>query len=103
MLFAKYKYTIPISGASGSSNSDAIYGMVEQLIVTPATSTNTWNINIIDKEGDTIYQSLSNTGPIFDTCGLPMGKDIAEKVTISFSSVGIDENIKVIFKVRERL
>ena len=103
MLFAKYKYTIPVSGAVGSKNTDAMYGMVEQLIVMPVTSTNTYDINIIDKDGDTIFQQLSNTGPFFDTCGLPIGKDASEKVTMSLSNVGVDENFSVIFKVRERL
>lgn len=101
MLHDKKKYTVTISGGVGSFNTDAMRGLIDQLIIIPTTASNTFNVSMIDKDGDTIYQLLNSYGRIDDRSGLPIGKDTSEKWTVSFTSVGINEAISVIFKVRE--
>lgn len=101
MLWDKKVYSITISGGVGSFNTDPMRGRIEQLLIIPTTTTNTYNVNFTDKDGDIIYQNLNAFGRIDDRAGLPIGKDLSEKWTVSFSSVGINEAIKVIFKVRE--
>lgn len=101
MIHDKKSYTVTISGGLGSFNTDPMRGMIDQLLIIPATSTNTYNINMVDRDGDMIYQMNNAFGRIDDRSGLPIGKDISEKWTVSFSSVGVNETIKVIFKVRE--
>ncbi len=101
MLWAKYKYSTTIAAGVGSFNTDAMKGMIEQLLIIPTTTTNTYNVNFTDKEGDVIYQMLSTYGRLDDRGRLPIGKDAPERLTVSFTSVGTNEVIKVIFKVRE--
>lgn len=101
MLHDKKKYSVTISGGVGSFNTDAMRGMIDQLLIIPLTSSNTYSISMLDRDGDTVYQFLNAYGRIDDRSGLPIGKDISEKWTISFTNVNINEAITVIFKVRE--
>lgn len=103
MLWQKSKYLITISGGSASINSNIMRGMIEQVIITPTTSTNSWDITFKDKEGDISYQRISETGTINDrTARIPVGNDSSEKFTITFANVTINEVINVILKVREK-
>ncbi len=101
MLWDKKKYSVTISGGVGSFNTDAMRGMIEQFIISPATASNTYNVSFTDRDGDIVYQNLSGYGRIDERSRLPVGRDSSEKYTVSFSSVGINEAITVIFKVRE--
>ncbi len=102
MIFAKYKYVLTVSGGTVSSNTDAMRGMIEQIIITPTTSTNQWDFNLIDRDGDIVYSRNVETGTINDRDSiLPVGRDSTEKFTMQFLNVTANENIVVIFKVRE--
>lgn len=102
MIFAKNKYILTVSGGTVSSNTDAMRGMIEQIIITPTTLTNQWDFNLIDRDGDIVYPRNVETGTINDRTALvPAGRDSAEKFTMQFLNVTINEPITVIFKVRE--
>lgn len=103
MLWAKNKYTLTMSGGSASGNTDIMRGMIEQIIITPTTSTNVWDFSLTDRDGDIVYQRLSETGTVNDrTALLPVGRDSSEKFTMAFANATINEAIKVILKVREQ-
>lgn len=103
MLFAKYKYSLTVSGGTVALNTNSMRGMIEQIIITPTTSTNQWDLNLIDRDGDIIYNRVSEVGTVNDRTALvPAGRDSSEILTISFLNVTINEVIKIIFKVREQ-
>ncbi len=103
MLWQKNRYLITISGGSASFNSDIMRGMIEQIIITPNTSTTTWDFTMTDRDGDIMYQRVSETGTNNDrTAWVPVGRDSSEKFTCTFANVTANEVIKVILKVREQ-
>lgn len=101
MLWDKKKTTITVVGGVGSANTLPMKGKIEHLMVIPTTSTNEWTLNLTDKDGDIIHVRTSETGRVDDKEGLAVGKDTSEKLTITLSGVTIDEDIDIIFKVRE--
>lgn len=103
MLFSKYKYSLTISGGTVSANTDFMRGMIEQVIITPTTSTNQWDLSFIDRDGDIIYQRVSETGTINDrTAHIPVGRDSNEILTMRIANATVNEIIKIIFKIREQ-
>ena len=80
-----------------------MYGMIEQTTITPTTSTNQWDMNLVDRDGDIIYSRTSEVGTLNDIASdIPVGRDSPEKITVKFLNGTINEAIVVIFKVRER-
>lgn len=103
MLFAKYKYSLTVSGGTVAVNTDAMRGMIEQMIITPTTSTNQWDLQLIDRDGDIVYQRVSETGTVNDrTAWIPIGRDSNEIITMRILNATVNEVIKIIFKVREK-
>lgn len=80
-------------------------GMVEHLIIRPDTVNGgcptSWDMTIIDKEGDELYEITDHAGRLDDREGFPLGKDAQEKLTLKFTNVSRNEPIKVIFRIRE--
>ena len=101
MFFDKKRYIVPIKGGKGSVNSEGMRGMTEQFIVIPQTEDTVWDLTLVDKESDELAEYKNHKGRLDDRRGLPLGKDKTEKVTISFTNVSRNEDIKVIFKIRE--
>lgn len=103
MIWQKNKYTLTVSGGTIAGNTDFMMGMIEQMIITPTTSTTQWDFSLTDRDGDIIYQRISETGTINDrTAWIPIGRDSAERLTMAFANVTANEPIKVILKVREK-
>lgn len=103
MLWSKNKYTLTVSAGTVSANTDLMRGMVEQLIISPATETTQWDMTLTDRDGDVIYKRVSEVGTVNDrTAWLPIGRDSSEKLTVAFTNVTANEAIKVIFKTREK-
>lgn len=102
MIWAKYKYSLTVSGGTVSGNTDFMRGMVEQLYITPTTSTTQWDLNIIDRDGDIVYSRVSETGSLSDKAEIPVGRDNNERFTVQFLNVTANEPIKVVFRVREQ-
>lgn len=101
MIFAKYKYTNLLVGGAASFNTDAMRGIVEQVIINPVTSSNQYDVSFKDRDGDIVYQRNSEIGRVDDKALLPIGTDSLEKFTVIFANAIINENITIIFKVRE--
>lgn len=102
MIWSKYKYTLTVSGGTVSGNTDFMRGMVEQLYVYPTTSTTQWDLSIVDRDGDVVYSRTSEVGNLSDKAELPAGRDNNERFTMVFTNVTANENIKVIYRVREQ-
>lgn len=103
MIYAKYKYTTTISGGSASINTDQLKGRIEQIIVTPTTSTTAYDFSLIDRDGDILYSRTTETGTVNDgTANLPVGMDSLERLTIRFSNSTANEKITTIFKILEQ-
>lgn len=103
MLWAKNKYSLTISAGTVASNTDFMRGMIEQIIITPTTSTNQWDLNLVDRDGDIIYNRVSEVGTLNDrTAHIPIGRDSSERLTMRILNATINEVITIIFKVREQ-
>lgn len=103
MLWQKNKYTLTVSAGTIAGNTDFMRGMIEQLIVSPLNSTTQWDFTLTDRDGDVIYQRVSEVGTVNDrTALLPIGRDSSERLTMAFTNVTANEAIKIIFKVREQ-
>jgi hypothetical protein len=101
MFWDKEKVTIIVMGGKGSANTKKIRGMVQHLMVVTPTEDVVYDMQLIDKDGDVIYDVRGYIGRLDDKEGLPIGKDDQEKVTIKFSNVSENVPIDVIFKIRE--
>jgi len=101
MFFDKRKYIVNIEGGSGLANTDKVIGMVVHMIVRPESRDTVWDLLIYDKEGDELLEIYEHTGRLDMYCGLPVGKENRENITIRFSEVSKNEPIKVIFKIKE--
>jgi hypothetical protein len=101
MYFDKKRYIVPIQGGSGLMNTDKLRGMVVHLIVRPEYEESVWDLTLLDKEGDELFEVKDHCGRYDDKSGLPLGKDAQEKLTIQFTRVTGNKPIKVIFKTQE--
>jgi len=101
LYFDKRRYIVPIHGGTGSINTDSLRGMVVHMIVRPTSKDTEWDLLITDKEDDEMIEIEGHTGRLDERCGVPLGKDAQERVTIQFSNVSKNEPIKVIFKTKE--
>lgn len=102
MILSKYKYSVTISGGVGSFNTDYLKGEVKQLLVIPLTSTNNYSLSLSDRDGDVMYQNLSVSGLLDNRDILLIGRDSPEKITFSFTSVGTNEAVTVILRIKEK-
>ncbi len=103
MIFSKYKYTLTVSGGTVSVNTDSIMGMIEQIIITPLTSTNSYDFSLTDRDGDILYSRNTETGTVNDrTAWTLVGRDSSERLTMKIANATINENIKIVFKIREQ-
>jgi hypothetical protein len=82
--------------------------MVEQMIITPLDSSAVensaadWNLSIIDRDDDTVRKFTEETGRLDTLNGLPVGSDLRDIYTLTFTSVtNSPATIRVVMKVRE--
>ena len=101
MFWDKKKYVVQIKGGKGSVNTSEMRGMVQHLIIRPKSLDTEWDLVMLDKDKDEVFEVKNHIGRLDDKSGLPLGRDKQEKLTISFDNVSKNEPIKVIFKVKE--
>lgn len=101
MLYDKKKYTVTISGGTGAFVTEGMKGCIELLTVTPTTSTTTWDLTLLDRDKDIIFNRQSETGTLFYIDGLPVGLDGLERFMGTFANVTANENIVISFRIRE--
>lgn len=101
MFWDKKKYIVKIKGSGAQKNTIKMRGMAEHLIVEPDSDDTIWSLKIIDKEGDVIFDKRNHSGRLDDKDGLPIGKDDSEILTMNFYKVSKNEDIKIIFRIRE--
>ena len=58
-------------------------------------------MQIVDAEGDIIYDRRDHEGRLDDKDGLPVGKDTQQKIEIKFFDTTKNENFDVVMKVKE--
>jgi len=101
LYFDKRRYIIPIKGGTGQKTTEDLRGMVVHMIVRPDNEETMWSLVMLDKDDDEMIEIKNYTGRLDKYDGVPLGKDKQEKVTLVFTKVSANEDIKVIFMTRE--
>lgn len=101
ILWDKKTYLIKLHGGRGAILTDPIHGLIQHLMVVPENKDTVWSMRIIDAEGDSIYEVVDHTGRMDDKEGLPVGKDMQQKINVEFYDSTSNENIRLILKVKE--
>ena len=91
---SSYSATITISGGNGShATTTSFDNYLKHLLIKPTTSTTTYKFQITDADG---YVILDRTaGTTTGNFGLIIALPLSGIITITFSSVSVDENISV--------
>jgi hypothetical protein len=67
-MIYKYKTTVTIAAGSGSVNTNNIIGgLCREILISPATSTTTYKVNIVDEDNLTIKSYDFKKGLYIDT------------------------------------
>lgn len=101
MFFDKKKYVVKIRGGRAIFNTEKMKGMVEHLIIRPHTPETVWDLTIKDSDGDDLLGIHNHHGRFDDRSGIPIGRSLAEKLTLDFSNVSFNDLIDVIFIIQE--
>lgn len=96
MLIVRYKATKTPSSATVSWNTDDLRGVMRQLLVQTATSTNTFDFKLVDDDGITVYERKGNKGTL--NVSTPMGLYGIYTATISNAT---DEEFKISIRYEE--
>ncbi len=108
MLLKKETVSVTVVAATGATNTNNLKGIIEQLIVTPLSSTGSevtgseWNLSIIDRDNDVLRKYTSETGRMEDVRRFPVGSDRLEKLTFQFTGItGTVETMKSLLRISE--
>lgn len=101
MLWKKEKYIVSIHGGKGTCVANPEHGLIQQLVICPTSKDTIWSMDILDRDNDCIYSVKDHEGQLSDREGIPVGKDQTEKLTIKFYELTKNEDIKVIFNIKE--
>ena len=101
MLWKKERYIVLIHGGKGMVIANPEHGLIQQLIVCPKSGDTIWSMDIMDRDDDCIYAIKDYEGQLNDREGIPVGKDQTEKLTIKFYELTKNEDMKVIFNIKE--
>lgn len=101
MLWHKTKHTICLKGGRGNFTTSAIHGRVDHLIINPKSKETIWSISIKDSDNDEIFSAYDIEGRLDDKNGLPVGLSTPEKLNVSIFDTTANEDVTVIFKVKE--
>jgi len=99
MLIYKFYKPITVTAGSGSDNTHKLYGAeLVQLLVEAATSTNIYDLALIDEDGDTVYEQLAIEGEYEEhAIYVPM----RGVYTVSITNATVDEAITVKLMIEE--
>lgn len=91
------KLTITTSGATGTGTiKERVYGLLQQLIVSPATSTTTYELTITNGQGLTIYKTIGRVGAMSPILNIPLIYGVGSNLnTITISNASADEAFTV--------
>lgn len=101
MHWHKGRYVINLKGGKGFLNTEKLRGLADHIIVIPKSSDTEYDMLILDRDGDCIYEKRNHVGRLDDKEGLPIGKDQQESVTVLFENCSKNEKMTVILKVRD--
>ena|SRR3990167_924088 len=102
ILWDKKTYEVKLHSGQGKIQTDPIYGLIQHLMILPSSKDTVWSMKILDAEGDPIYEIIDHEGRLDDKEGLPVGKDMQQKINIEFFDSTANEMIRLIMKVKER-
>ena len=109
MIYHKEAFNVTITAGTGAANTGRLYGRIEQLLCIPQNSSGgivasaVWNLSVTDKDGDRVNYAEEHTGALDDRTALPIGRDITEIWTFSFTSVtGSPDRMRIVLKVYEK-
>lgn len=79
------------SGAISVTTSESIDGMCRNVLVSPATSTTTWDMTITDGDAFIIFKRTKKAGDLSELIDLPM----RGQYTIAIANASVDEVFKI--------
>ena len=101
ILWNKTTYAVKLHGGRGVIPTEPMHGLIQHLIVIPDHQDTVWSMRILDQEEDVIYEVVDHEGRLDDREGLPVGKDMQQKVNIEFYDTTANEMMRLIMKVKE--
>lgn len=101
ILWNKTSYQVKLHGGVGRIATEPMHGLIQHLIVIPSSKNTVWSMRILDQEEDVIYEVIDHEGRLDDKDGLPVGKDMQQKVDIIFYDSTSNEKMRIILKVKE--
>ena len=101
MHWHKCKYLVTLKGGKGFLTTEKLRGLADHIIITPKSVDTEYDVLMIDRDGDCIYECRNHVGRLDDKDGLPIGKDQQESLTVLFENASKNEKMTVIFKVRD--
>lgn len=102
MLWEKKKYKAQIKGGCGEVITEPLYGLIQQLVVSPQRDDTVWSMKIFDRDGDPIYQIRDHAGTLIDRDGIPVGKDQQERLKFSFNELTANEDMDIVLNIMEK-
>jgi len=87
----------PSSGTASGNTNRFLTGLLRQVLVSPTTSSNVYNLTITSPEGLIIFQTTSQTGDMADEVSIPM----RGVHTVALASATIDEAFSINLVVDE--
>ena len=77
----------PSSGTYVVNTAVTVQGMLRQVIIEPASSSTIYDIKIENNKGHTIYERLSETGPLAESVDIP----VKGVLTFTITNATVDE------------
>jgi hypothetical protein len=78
-----------------------MFGVIQQIIVLPEHRDTIWSMEMVDKDGDALYEIIDNEGRLFEEREIPIGFQSSEEPLLKIYDSTSNEKFKVIVKVRE--
>ena len=101
MLWDKKVYNIRLHGGKARLVTEPMRGLIQHMMVIPATIDTVWSMSLTDKDGDKIYDIHDHDGRLDDREGIPVGRDTQQPLEVNFYESTKNELFSVIFKIKE--
>jgi len=94
------KHILALTTASGSASGAVpvtAHGLIQEIMVSPTTSTTTYDITLTDRDSFKVYERTAEVGDISEVVTIP----IMGNVTVALANTSADElfDIKVVYRV----
>ncbi len=94
------KETITASGGTANDTLLIQHGLMNQVIISPATGTTTYDVAITNQRGVVVYDLDDITGDLLDS---DVGIAMSQNATLTISNASVDENFVYYVSLLEKL